>query len=330
MSAPTITPAARVVSDEIIDCYTEDARALGLDDAASVAGVLAAYVDTYFIGRHDTLDITGRETLMAEKIVQAFTLLHDLPCLCDTAGLCRRCRVIGEDELLDIPVDAAAEVRTARIIAEGLAGLELPSDKVREISGAITVSLWMAKLLASSADTTPAASLRANLFEELALQPDVSDEQIVKAAGAYRRALDSETRRSQEFRNQLKTCQPPNGPDLTAQLVHAIASNQAMIPDEDDRLEWERIRSDAAAAERVFASLQQQNQQLRDQINGMTRFEADPELCGACVDMNNGGPCPFHAGHLAGALHLAQAIGAICADIELADRVHDLIAQRES
>jgi len=147
------------VSEEVIDCYTQDAKILGLDDAACIAGVLAAYVDTYFVGRHDTLNITGRETLMAEKIEQAFELIHALPCLCDEAGLCRRCQVIGEDELLDIPVDAAAEVRTARLIAEGMTGLDVPGDKIREISGAITVSLWMAKLLASSVDT-PAADLR--------------------------------------------------------------------------------------------------------------------------------------------------------------------------
>ncbi|MET0235691.1 MAG: Pycsar system effector family protein [Kibdelosporangium sp.] len=70
----------------------------------------------------------------------------------------------------------------------------------------------------------------------------------------------------------------PEDTDLAHRLVTAIASNQAVIPDEDDALEWERIRSDAAAAQTVLEHTRDQEHDTRELISiAFTEVLADEE-----------------------------------------------------
>nr|WP_042190899.1 hypothetical protein [Kibdelosporangium sp. MJ126-NF4]CEL19680.1 hypothetical protein [Kibdelosporangium sp. MJ126-NF4]CTQ94520.1 hypothetical protein [Kibdelosporangium sp. MJ126-NF4] len=79
------------------------------------------------------------------------------------------------------------------------------------------------------------------------------------------------------------------------------------------------------------ATMRDENTLLHQQLATITQgyHETDTELCEACDAMPNRGPCPFHNGHTSGALHLAEIIGAVCDDPDLADRVSDLIADRD-
>lgn len=62
------------------------------------------------------------------------------------------------------------------------------------------------------------------------------------------------------------TEQPAVDTDLRDQTVRAIASQQAVIPDEDDGFEWERIRGDADAVMSEVAPVLAERDQLRKQV----------------------------------------------------------------
>nr|WP_042198374.1 hypothetical protein [Kibdelosporangium sp. MJ126-NF4]CEL23358.1 hypothetical protein [Kibdelosporangium sp. MJ126-NF4]CTQ96906.1 hypothetical protein [Kibdelosporangium sp. MJ126-NF4] len=80
------------------------------------------------------------------------------------------------------------------------------------------------------------------------------------------------------------------------------------------------------------ATMRDENKLLHQQLTAIAQgyHETDPELCEACDAMPNRGPCPFHNGHTSGALYMAEAIGAVCDDLSLADRVHQLVAERDA
>lgn len=159
MSAPTINPSTdREVSLEVIDLYTEDAAGLGPDRSAEIAGLLAATVDTFFMGDRDRINTSSRDEAMAEKIEQAYEVIRDLPCLCSGKyGMCRRCAAIGDD-MPDLG-DLTDENRAAWVVGQALINLGLFTNTkdAHAAASRITFALWAAgKLVLADRDTNTA------------------------------------------------------------------------------------------------------------------------------------------------------------------------------